>query len=241
MVTAQLTAPAHPIDFDLQGWRRHANRLLQTWLAEDFTWGGAPLSTFISAVTAALGDGTTFPLWGDHRLLATPTPAAVLDASLEDAEHDPWHPAWIDLISAPWELKGRWLHPDTAYEIDQMVFARNGGNLLIACADRSQPGTEPHLDPTQSPYFTDQGVIAAPMLPFRALRHLENGHNPAEALLLLAGTAVAEFCVHEALETFQAAPGSPDWDPHDSPYSLDITLYWRTPVTVCQAWPIKTY
>lgn len=237
MTIAQLHCPPYPVDFDLSAWRQHAAGLLRTWLTEDFNWGDSPLGVFIGAVTATLDDGTAFPLWGDHPHLASSIPEASID--LEAAEHDPWHPAWFDLVSAPWELKGRWLHPDTCFEIDQFVFAKNGGNLLIACTDRGQPGSEPRLDPTRSPYFTDQGVIATPMFPHRALRYLEAGYTPTEALLLLAGTAVTEFCVHEALETFQNVPGRPVWDPHHTRHSLTIDIHWHAPGTVTQGWPIR--
>ncbi|MEU8403556.1 hypothetical protein AB0C28_50995 [Nonomuraea sp. NPDC048892] len=110
--------------------------------------------------------------------------------------------------------------PPTHCELDQLAFCRNAANLLIAVPDRATPDVAPRIDPDASPYTTDQGVLAVPLWPFRALSAMRAGADPATALLLLAGTAVADFAVHEALETYQKVSGRPVWDPHDSPYEL---------------------
>ncbi|MEV0629574.1 hypothetical protein [Nonomuraea wenchangensis] len=115
---------------------------------------------------------------------------------------------------------------------------RRGANLLIAVPDRRTPDVAPRFDPDTSPYSTDQDVIAVPLWPFRALSAMRAGADAATALLLLAGTAVADFGVHEALETYQAVPGRPVWDPHDSPHELAIEVRWRITDIVTQGWPV---
>ncbi|MEV4374570.1 hypothetical protein AB0J71_46470 [Nonomuraea sp. NPDC049637] len=234
---------AHPADFDLPAWHAHCRALLAAWLRDEFAWAGVPLAEHITAVTAHLADGRDLLLWGQQAARASTAipPEALpeaLPADLAEAQHDPWHPLWCDLTSAAWRMTGRWLHPDTALEIDQMLFAGNAGNLLISCADRADPATRKPLDPRSSPYGKDQGVIAVPLFPFRALHHLHQGFSSEQALLLLAGTAVSEFAVHEALETFQRAPGVPYWDPPDSPHPLTVTITWAEPQTVTTGWPI---
>ncbi|MBB2749211.1 UNVERIFIED_ORG: hypothetical protein FHR35_009124 [Microbispora rosea subsp. rosea] len=228
----------HPAGFDIAAWQDHVCALLTAWLLNDFTWAGQPLGAHIATVTVEFGDGHRVKVWQSPEAtigLAQPCPRRT---GLEDAEWNPWHPVWFELAEAGWNLEGRWLHPHTSHEIDQFAFAENRGNLLIACADRSRPGSPPSMDPTSSPYLTDQSVIAVPFFPHRALRHLEEGHSPAAAMLLVAGTAVVEFAIHEALETFQSWPGKPVWDPHDSVYYLKSVARWANPAAITVGWPI---
>lgn len=229
-------------------WQAHCRALLTQWLGEDFTWAGLPLAHYIAAIIAHLSDGQNLPLWGDETLThaadhghpagATLGSSAPLPDQLAEAQHDPWHPVWCALASAPWRLEGRWLHPETACKIDQFAFAGNVGNLLIGCVDRANPAVRKPLNPHASPYGTDQGVIAVPLFPFRTLHFLQQGFDPEQALLLLAGTSVTEFGVHEALETFQRVPGTPVWDPHDSIHPLTVTITWTEPKTATTGWPI---
>ncbi len=213
----------HPDDFDVADWQRHAGDLLDTWLREEFTWAGRPLALFLAEVSAVFDDGHRLALWQAAGPPPAFRPRAPRSALLLDgAEYDMFHPVWVELMEAPWLLEGRLLHPHTRLEIDQHAFAHNGANLLIAVPDRRTPDVAPRLDPDTSPYTTDQGVLTVPLWPFRALSAMRAGADAATALLLLAGTAVADFAVHEALETYQGVSGRPVWDPHDSPHELTI-------------------
>ncbi|MEV4552403.1 hypothetical protein ACI2LC_44575 [Nonomuraea wenchangensis] len=192
------TAPRpHPADFDVAGWQRHAGGLLDTWLQGEFTWAGRPLALFLSEVSAVFDDGHRLALWqaaGPAAAFRAPVVRAA--PRLDDAEYDMFHPVWVEVMEAPWLLEGRLLHPHTRFEIDQHAFAHNGANL----------------------------IIAVPLWPFRALSAMRAGADAATALLLLAGSAVADFGVHEALETYQEVPGRPVWDPHDSLHELAIEV-----------------
>ncbi|MEZ7124644.1 hypothetical protein ACBR40_04840 [Nonomuraea sp. AD125B] len=229
----------HPADFDVADWQRHAGGLLDTWLREEFTWADQPLALFLSEVSAVFDDGHRLALWrAAEPAAAFRGPASRPAPMLDDAEYDMFHPVWVELMQAPWLLDGRLLHPHTRFEIDQHAFAHNGANLLIAVPDRRTPDMAPRLDPDTSPYSTDQDVIAVPLWPFRALSAMRAGADAVTALLLLAGTAVADFGVHEALETYQEVPGRPVWDPHDSPHELTIEVRWRITDIVTQGWPV---
>jgi hypothetical protein len=230
----------HPDDFDVTHWQRHACRLLDRWLREEFSWAGRPLAAFLTKVSAVFSDGHQRTLWrASTSRTAQPGPALPVPVTapvpLDDAEYNMFHPVWVDLMEAPWLLDGRLLHPHTRFEIDQHAFAHNTANLLIAVPDRRTPDVAPRPDPDTSPYTSEQGVLA---VPFRALSAVRAGSDAATALLLLAGTAVADFAVHEALETHQVIPGRPVWDPHDSPYELAIEVHWQISDIITQGWPV---
>ncbi|MFJ1580374.1 hypothetical protein [Streptomyces sp. NPDC088182] len=84
----------------------------------------------------------------------------------------------------------------------------------------------------RDPVLTDQGVIAFPLRGWRAAELLYDGHGAEAAMLLCAGTAVAEAAVHEALEMHQASPGQPVLDPHTPGVGVDTLVHGANGVSM---------
>jgi hypothetical protein len=217
-------------DFPLEEWRDHARALVDEWL-QDFAWRGDPLSTWIRTVSIRFGFGDK-----PHRLLwkSSSSAGACLVATypaddlgqIEDAWYNMWHPVWPDLVSS-WHLMGRWLHPETAFQVDQKLFADGYGSLLIGCLNREDLTAPRRFDPDLVPDMHDIGVIAFPLHPHQALIHRWAGYSPETTMLLCAGNAVAAAAVHEAFETFQRGPGQPVLDPHETPTVARVRVGWH--------------
>jgi hypothetical protein len=233
-----LTVPEDlPAGFALTVWAGHARALLSDWLDGQFTWRGVPLSTMIASVDVTFGLGSAVPVWTSHddQAVTLPVPATFLPALLDGAQPDAyaedafdmWHAAWQDLTEH-WYLEGRWLHPETRWQIDPMPFASNTACLLIGCVDREDPARPRRYDPTLLPATHDIGVIAFGLSPHRAWNYYRVGCAADNAMLLCAGTAVVEGAVHEALETFQTELGAPAIDPHDHNILIGLRVGWRT-------------
>jgi hypothetical protein len=186
----------------------------------------------MSAVTVKFGTESAVTVWeSDDNSCPVCIPAADGEADLdpiEDAHYNMWHPVWADLVSE-WYLSGRWLHPETVFQIDQCLFASGHGSLLVGCLDREDLTAPRRYDPDLAPDLHDIGVIAFPLHPFQALAYRWGGHTPEIAMLLCAGTAPVEAAVHESLETSQLEPGHPVFDPHDAPVDVEIRVNWRGP------------
>ncbi|MEV5282697.1 hypothetical protein ACFYMW_36060 [Streptomyces sp. NPDC006692] len=207
-------------------WAIGGAALVEEWMA-DFIWGAVPLDRFVSHVDVAVNGDSARTLWRSAylgRSLPAQPPLAGLPP-LEDALFNMWHPVWLELADT-WRLEGRWLHPETLFCIDQLTLAENRAGLLIGCRDRSAPTTARRYDPQRDPVLTDQGVIAFPLRGWRAAELLYDGHGAEAAMLLCAGTAVAEAAVHEALEMHQSAPGRPVLDPHTPGVRVDVFVHW---------------
>jgi hypothetical protein len=207
-------------------WAIGGAALVEEWMA-DFSWGTVPLNRFVSHVDVAVNGCPASTLWRSARL-ARPLPSQPSVAGLpplEEALFNMWHPAWLELADV-WRLEGRWLHPETRFSIDQLTLAENRAGLLIGCRDRSNPSAARRYDPQRDPVLTDQGVIAFPLRGWRAIELLYDGYGPETAMLLCAGTAVAEAAVHESLEMHQASPGQPVLDPHAPGVRVDVLVHW---------------
>lgn len=215
-----------PPGFDIQEWSTHISFMIEEWLAKDFTWDDVPLSTYIKSVDVAhLGYHTVRQSSTAAVDLQTPDHNLELSMpSLDDAFYTMWHPVCLELIES-WALQGRWLRPETDWHNnDQMVFSNNTGHLLVGVPDRENPASPRRYDPDQNPAFHDIGVVAFPIRPFRAVDYLQAGHSPSQAMLLCAGTAVAESVVHEALEMYQYNRGIPVLDPHTPGLTVEVSV-----------------
>ncbi|KAB7835788.1 hypothetical protein [Streptomyces mobaraensis] len=215
-------------------WHTHAHAMIDEWM-RDFTWDHTPLSHFVSGIDAAINGAPAHPLWRSgvptRHLPAGPPPQEL--PSADTAPFNMRHPLWAHLVQT-WQLRCTWLHPETTYTVEPLAFAENRASLLIGCTDRNAPAAPRRYDPQRDPLTHDMGVIAFPLRPFRALQHHLEGHVPEAAMLLCAGTAVAESAVHEALEMHQHSPGIPVLDPHAQGVTVDIVVHWapgQTPTT----------
>ncbi|WP_030894235.1 hypothetical protein [Streptomyces sp. NRRL F-5053] len=208
-------------------WAVGGAALVEEWMV-DFTWAEVPLTRYLSRVDVTINAGETRTLWRSAcpaRPLPTRQTAEAELPPLDQALYDMRHPVWWELADV-WQLDGRWLHPETRYGINPLTLAENRAGLLIGCRDRANPSAARRYDPERSPITTDQGVIAFPLRGWHAAELRYDGHGTEAALLLCAGTAVAEAAVHEALEMHQAAPGQPVLDPHTSGVRVDVLVYW---------------
>ncbi|HWU06064.1 MAG TPA: hypothetical protein VN520_06675 [Streptomyces sp.] len=220
---------AVPPDASGVPWAIAGAALVDEWMA-DFTWGTVPLNQYISHVDVAVNGDSARTLWRSaHPAWSLPAhpPLAGLPP-LDDALFNMGHPVWLELADA-WRLEGRWLHPETRFSIDQLTLAEIRAGLLIGCRDRSIPTAARRYDPQRDPVLTDQGLIAFPLRGWRAAELLYDGHGAEAAMLLCAGTALAEAAVHEAFEMHQSAPGQPVLDPHTPGVRVDVLVRWRWP------------
>ncbi|MGK5558201.1 hypothetical protein ACSNOI_42025 [Actinomadura kijaniata] len=226
---------------------------MRQWVEQHWRWQNDPLSHYLSEVTL-VDDGRPVTVWPSLRRPGAPagadslahgnsTGAAVLPPvspyadqtglrELQQAAFDWRHRVWEQLAAA-WALEGTWLHPETRFTINPLALAESTSCLYIACVDRDDPAAPRRYDPARhahlDPHTTDLGVIAFPLHPHQALDYLAAGLSVAQAMLVTAGTAVVEACVHEALETYQHAPGRPVRDPHQVGPELSVRLHWRLP------------
>ncbi|MFC5148886.1 hypothetical protein [Streptomyces aureoversilis] len=210
-------------------WATAGAALVGQWL-HDFSWDRAPLDQFITGVDVAFDQYPAAPLWRGTAS-GRPLPAGARLTGLpplNDAPFNMWHPLWLELIDV-WHLAGAWLHPETFFSLDRLAFAEQRAYLHVGCRDRANPSAPRRYDPRRSPVFRDQGVIAFPLRTFRALDHVTE-HGPEAAMLLCAGTAVAESAVHEALEMHQSSPGVPVLDPHTPGLTVNVTVHWADAV-----------
>lgn len=227
-VPTSMTSAPLPRSFVTPVWAGFARAMLQDWLDTQFTWRDRALSRWINAVDVTFGDRQPVRVWtsSTSRPQYVPSPGPMASWQLDESIFSMWHPVWMDLTEH-WYLAGRWLHPETSFQIDPMVFAENRGSLLIGCLDRDDLTVPRRYDPTLLPDTNDIGVITFPLFPHRALDHVHCGYDPETAMLLCAGTAVVEAAIHEALETFQIQPGTPVLDPHTAGIEVGVRLVWR--------------
>ncbi|WP_157420489.1 hypothetical protein [Actinomadura kijaniata] len=236
---------------DLEG-LVHLHRMVRQWVEQQWRWQGQPLSRHLTTITLWDQRRPTV-VWPTLRPGTVPVPGvspSVADTSdtgnaaahgargaeqadlqqLAQAAFDWRHPVW-ERLAAAWALEGTWLHPETGFTINPVALAESASYLYIACVDRDDPAAPRRYDPARhaavDPHTIDLGIIAFPLHPHQALDYLAAGLPPAQAMLVTAGTAVVEACVHEALETYQHSPGRPVRDPHQLGPELRVRLHWR--------------
>ncbi|MBB5773759.1 hypothetical protein [Nonomuraea jabiensis] len=195
----ETAARRNPDDFDVAAWQRHAGDLLDTWLREEFTWASRPLALFLTEVNAVFDDGHRLALWQTAEPSTAFRTLALRSAPmLDDAEYDMFHPVWVELMEAPWLLEGRLLHTRTPASRSTSMLRPQRRQSADRGSGSAHAGRGAAARPGHVSYTTDQGILAVPLWPFRALSAMRAGADAATALLLLAGTAVADFAVHEA-------------------------------------------